>query len=97
MRYFWIGWCQEDSHDKVWGLIDLTPDVHYAGTYIAFWGRRGKKLQTKVHHKITRYEAERLCEAKTRKGYQRVQSLKNVYPEFEQDLEQTAVWGMLQA
>lgn len=97
MKFFWIGWCQEDNHDKVWGLIDLTQGEYSQGTYIAFWGRRGKKLQTKVHYGMTLYEAEKLCWSKQDKGYQKVRSLERVYPEFEQDLEQTAVWGLLQA
>lgn len=97
MRYFWIGWCREDNHDKVWGLIDITPAQTGLGTYIAFWGRRGKKLQVKVHHDLTFYEASRLCDKKEDRGYKRILTLDSVYPEFEQDLEQTAVWGMLKA
>ena len=23
INYKFIGWCQEDNHDKVWGVIDL--------------------------------------------------------------------------
>jgi hypothetical protein len=39
----------------------------------------------------------RLIDKKVDKGYKRVDKtdLDNVYPEFEQDLEQTAVWALL--
>jgi predicted DNA-binding WGR domain protein len=41
----------------------------------------------------------KLIDAKRNKGYKEVNKtdLDRVYPEFEQDLEQTAVWAMLSA
>lgn len=96
MEYYWIGWCREDNHDKVWGLIDLT-NGKYRGDYIAFWGRRGKKLQTKIHRNLSYYDAQKLCEKKEDGGYRTIKTLTDVYPEFEEDLEKTAVWSMLKA
>ena len=101
MNYHFIGWCKEGNHDKVWGLIRLSGDddnLQYGykkNNYVAFWGRRGKKLQTKIHHDIDRYDADKLCDKKTDGGYRPISTLKDVYPEFEQDLEKTAVWAML--
>jgi hypothetical protein len=104
INYKFIGWCHEDKHDKVWGVIDLgqaeKPDEWGMGgwtnKYITFWGRRGKKLQTKVsvqHH----YDVEKLIDKKRDKGYTRVDRsrLDTVYPEFQDDLEKTAVWALL--
>ena len=104
INYKWIGWCKEDNHDKVWGVIDLgraaQPDewgmASYDNKYVTFWGRRGKRLQTKIsvqHY----YYVEKLIDKKVDKGYMRVDRnrLDQVYPEFQNDLEQTAVWAIL--
>jgi hypothetical protein len=91
MKFSFIGWCKEDNHDKVWGAIEL-------GTmkYVTFWGRRGKKLQTKPLI-ISAYGLNQLIKQKTSKGYIGVDknNLDKVYPDFEKDLEQTAMWSML--
>jgi hypothetical protein len=91
MKYTFIGWCKEDTHDKVWGAIEL-------GTtrYVTFWGRRGKKLQTKSII-VSPYHLKKMINQKTAKGYISVDkdNLDKVYPEFEKDLEQTAMWSML--
>lgn len=104
INYRWIGWCHEDKHDKVWGVIDLgqTRSPNWTGiggwdhTFVTFWGRRGKKLQTKVSEQMP-YEIDRLIDSKEKKGYIAVDSkrLDAVYPEFQTDLEQTAVWAIL--
>lgn len=96
MKYFWIGHCKEDSHDKIWGMIMLPVSVPRGyNDYLTFWGRRGKKLQTKMYRSITVTEANRLCYKKEDRGYRTIERLDSVYPEFEQDLEQTAVWALL--
>ena len=103
MKYVHIGWCHEDNHDKVWGVILLAENVpvseawhFHTNKYVTFWGRRGKKLQTKMVNG-SEYDLERMFDKKLNKGYQSVdkQHLDQVYPEFEQDLEKTAVWALL--
>jgi hypothetical protein len=113
MKYEHIGWCREGTSDKVWGVICLEETVRpydspqgivegSNGKYLIFWGRRGKKLQTKLAHH-DRYWlddcVEDMFRKKLNKGYQEVnkQKLDEVYPEFQQDLEKTAVWATLQA
>ena len=106
INYKYIGWCHKDNHDKVWGVIDLgqaePSDEHDFGgwqrKYVTFWGRRGKRLQTKVsveHYNIV----DNLIDKKRDKGYVRVDRnhLDTVYPEFQADLEKTAVWAVLTA
>ena len=103
MKYKYIGWCKDEktNADKVWGAICLRePTTSYSGDgkYVTFWGRRGKKLQTKlvegslwdVHHPFLK---------KLDKGYKEIQEnqLDEVYPEFQQDLEKTAFWAALQS
>ena len=66
--------------------------------YVTFWGRRGRRLQTKVsveHH----YYVEVIIDKKKDKGYVQVDRnhLDTVYPEFQADLEKTAVWAVLTA
>lgn len=104
MNYVFIGWCKEDNHDKVWGIIQLALDVtgegggHYwaKNRYVSFWGRRGAKLQTKVFE-CEAYHANTMFKAKEKKGYKSIDrsELDKVYPEFQDDLEKTAVWAML--
>ena len=56
MNYHWIGHCKEGTSDKIWGMICLTNNGRYLEsapqTFVAFWGRRGKKLQTKIYSLI---------------------------------------------
>jgi hypothetical protein len=103
MNYEFIGWCKEGTHDKVWGVILLAKDVpvstawhFHTNKYITFWGRRGHKLQTKLFSS-SQFEAGEMCRKKVNKGYTRVnkERLDVVYPEFQSDLEKTAMWAML--
>lgn len=91
MKIEHIGWCQEDKHDKVWGIIRL-----HDLDCVTFWGRRGAKLQTKIV-KVSRWEAEDMFRKKQYKGYNRIEEyeLDEVYPEFQKDLEKTAFWATL--
>jgi predicted DNA-binding WGR domain protein len=101
MKYEFIGWCrdEEKNQDKIWTVIDLsegTLNWVVNRPYATVWGRRGKKLQHKIVH-ASAYDMSRLIDRKMDKGYKKVLKfeLDNVYPEFEQDLEQTAVWALL--
>lgn len=97
--YRFIGWCREDSADKVWGVIELAQETAHpynsVSKYVTFWGRRGNKLQTKVSSEYD-HDIIKLIRSKERKGYVRVSrdQLDEVYPEFQTDLEKTAFWAM---
>lgn len=100
MKFAHIGWCKEDNHDKVWGIILIregqgAPYLE-PNDYISFWGRRGAKLQTKAF-KGTTWTASEMFHKKKMKGYNEVSKdqLDLVYPEFQQDLERTAIWATL--
>ena len=99
INYHWIGHCKEGTSDKVWGLIRLTNNGKYpeydSQDYVAVWGRRGRKLQTKIHKGLWEWQARDLCDKKEDRGYKTISTLEDVYPEFEQDLEQTTVWALL--
>ena len=96
-NYFWIGHCKEGSSDKVWGILTIREDSDYKwqGDYVVFWGRRGAKLQTKIHKDTSEYTMERLADKKESKGYQKIDltRLNEVYPEFEKDLSKMAFWA----
>jgi predicted DNA-binding WGR domain protein len=109
MKYEFIGWCrdEEKNQDKVWICIHLSGsrmnpmDYNHLtwgaqGKYLTVWGRRGKKLQHKVVEAVG-YEMLKLINAKRSKGYALVDKteLDLVYPEFQEDLEKTAAWGLL--
>jgi hypothetical protein len=42
-EFHFIGWCNEDNHDKVWTCFKAQDK------WFCAWGRRGKKLQFKSH------------------------------------------------
>lgn len=98
MNYDFIGWCKDGTSDKVWICIQLNGD-NWGGTYATVWGRRGKKLQHKVIDHSNQWDMDKLVDSKRRKGYVDIDRTKLdvVYPEFEQDLEATALWAMLKA
>lgn len=99
MNYYkWIGWCKEDNHDKVWIIQQLGGD-NFSGRFVVIWGRRGRKLQHKIHEYMTRYQIYNLIQSKENKGYQSIDDkrLDSVYPEFKNDLEKTTVWALLSA
>ena len=103
MKYKYIGWCKDETAnaDKVWGAICLRePTASYRGDgkYVTFWGRRGKKLQTKIVEGSL-WDVHQPFLKKLDKGYKEIQvhQLDEVYPEFQQDLEKTAFWATLRA
>lgn len=96
MEFTHIGWCKEGIHDKVWGLVLVSKSEFGANQYLSFWGRRKAKLQTKLVT-CSKWHAADLFEKKLNKGYKEVniEQLNEVYPEFRDDLEKTAIWATL--
>jgi hypothetical protein len=96
LNFKFIGWCHDpkNNHDKVWGVIRLDDD-HLFGKVLIFWGRRGKKLQTKIDKNSIKLSG--LILNKEYRGYKSINAkrLDEVYPEFHNDLEKTAMWAML--
>jgi predicted DNA-binding WGR domain protein len=100
IKYEFIGWCRDEvkNQDKVWVCIQLPGGEWYNKKFLTVWGRRGKRLQSKLIE-TSIAEMDRLARSKDSKGYREIpeNKLHEVYPEFEQDLERTAAWGMLRA
>lgn len=94
MSYKFIGWCKEGVHDKVWGVIDLGDRLN--GQMLTFWGRRGKKLSTKLAF-YDRALCKLIDDKQDKKNYKEIDpaQLDKVYPEFKDDLERTAIWATL--
>jgi predicted DNA-binding WGR domain protein len=84
-----IGWCKDadENHDKVWGIIRRS-EYEYA----MFWGRRGKKLQTKIKE-MDNYAAGALIRSKRNKGYVEVpkDEVNACYESFGKDLFKLAL------
>jgi predicted DNA-binding WGR domain protein len=98
INYKYIGWCSVDNSDKVWACIQLSGGEWYNKKFLTVWGRRGKRLQSKLIETSVA-EMDRLIRSKDAKGYVEIpeDKLNQVYPEFKQDLEKTAAWSMLMA
>lgn len=95
MKYKFIGWCKEGVHDKVWVAISLDGD-DWNGNVLTVWGRRGKKLQTLMTK--NNGDLRKLIDSKQyKKNYRSIdpKRLDEVYPEFKDDLEKTAIWATL--
>lgn len=102
MDFKFIGWMNEDSHDKVWGIILFKKREDWRGPFdptydecVVFWGRRGKKLQ--MQRKTDDRDLARTLEKKIEKGYKQVEENKlyEVYPNFQEDLEMLTVMAAL--
>jgi predicted DNA-binding WGR domain protein len=93
--YKFIGWNNRDGADKVWGAIYMEDRTNIRPKVLIFWGRRGKKLQTKMDQEG--WDLDKLIREKTQKGYNQIDNrhLKTVYPEFQNDLEKTTMWALL--
>ena len=95
MDYKFIGWNTTDGADKVWGAIYMEDRTNIRPKVLIFWGRRGKKLQTKIDQEG--WALDKLIREKSEKGYKQIDNrhLKTVYPEFQNDLEKTTMWALL--
>jgi hypothetical protein len=102
MNIVCVGWCRDGTHDKVWGVISLTDRSTLRrwdeSKFVTFWGRRGQALRTKIET-TSQYYVEQDFEKKLGKGYTKisVEKLHEVYPEFREDLEKTAVLSILKS
>jgi len=95
MKYKFIGWNNRDGADKVWGVIYIEDRTRIRPKVLIFWGRRGKKLQTKIDREG--WDLDKLIREKSEKGYKIIGNyeLETVYPEFQNDLEKTTMWALL--
>lgn len=95
MNYKFIGWNNRDGADKVWGVIYIEDRTGIRPKVLIFWGRRGKKLQTKMDREG--WDLDKLIREKSEKGYKIIGNyeLETVYPEFQNDLEKTTMWALL--
>lgn len=95
MNYKFIGWNNRDGADKVWGVIYIEDRTGIRPKVLIFWGRRGKKLQTKIDREG--WDLDKLIREKSEKGYKIIGNyeLETVYPEFQNDLEKTTMWALL--
>lgn len=95
MNYKFISWNNRDGADKVWGVIYIEDRTGIRPKVLIFWGRRGKKLQTKIDREG--WDLDKLIREKSEKGYKIIGNyeLETVYPEFQNDLEKTTMWALL--
>jgi hypothetical protein len=98
VNYYFIGWCKDGKHDKVWIAIQLQKynfDTHEMGKVLTLWGRRGGSLRTKIV--VDDVDLDKLIRSKRNKGYEQYSTeyLEKVYPEFKADLEKQYIWSTL--
>jgi hypothetical protein len=105
IEFGFIGWCNEDNHDKVWGyFLRATGAEPWPGQTVTrddgwncciFWGRRGKAMQFKAD--VTGYELKKLSQSKLKKGYNKITSerLLEIWPTFIEEAEGKLMWEIL--
>lgn len=92
IAFKFIGWCNEENHDKVWVAFSV------GSKYYACWGARGKHLTFKEYG--TGWPSEReqnTVMTKKRKKYEEVDSfmLFSIFPNIEDDIEQKLMFAIL--
>jgi hypothetical protein len=104
MKLLHVGWCNKDSSDKVYAIIELKiisapysklPEYDSV-QYVRIWGPRGKSLRHKIDT-AQRYEIKNLFASKVKKNYIVIDETKlnELYPEFEEDLKEIGIWARL--
>lgn len=87
-----IGWCNEEGHDKVWVAFTVGEKAY------ACWGRRDKHLSFKDYGAGWRAEADQDTVIRSKKKkYQEVDSfmLFTIFPNIEDDIEQKLMFAIL--
>jgi predicted DNA-binding WGR domain protein len=98
-RFGWIGYCERDGSDKIWGWLftQTEPRSLKAGSVVhVFWGRRGKTLNFKSD---TASNAMKTAESKNRKGYDRINEdeFRSLWPDFDEMCQTKLTWHVLKS
>ncbi len=99
-----IGWCNTDNHDKVWGYFyrptpgrtDNSPWAKKFGwNVVIFWARRGHAMQFKAD--ISGKELDKLQRSKINKGYNSIRpdTLYKIWPTFDAEMKQKLSFEIL--
>jgi hypothetical protein len=95
----WIGRCQYDNHDKIWGwffYFQHESDRKTQNKCYSFWSRTGKTPSFKTHQ-YNKWEMKRLVSSKKDKGYNNIDltDLNKLWPTFYDDIENRFVLHIL--
>ena len=97
----WVGRCQYDEHDKIWGWFyyfwqgfsnytDAQPVCY------SFWARTGKTISFKKHD-FNKWSMNRLVRQKQDKKYSQLAhiGLEEIWPSFYIDIEERFIFFLL--
>jgi hypothetical protein len=99
-----VGWCNTDNHDKVWGYF-YRPTPHldensiwgkkFGWNVVIFWGGRGHAMRFKAD--VSGHELDKLQRSKLKKGYQRIrpETLYSIWPTFDEEMKQKLSFELL--
>jgi hypothetical protein len=94
-EFKWILHCNEDNHDKVWGVFSYGAPLVTGGVVYIFWGKRGKQMSFK---KTTLdYALTKTMRSKLDKGYREITeaTLLKGWPDFHDVLDMRLVFCTL--
>jgi len=91
VNFIWIGYCNRDNHDKVWGILcmnNFSGGVPHGTPVHIFWGGRGKSLSFKSDK--MNFPLHKLIDTKEGKGYRRISAtdLRSMCTDFDDTLKQ---------
>lgn len=96
----WVGHCQFDNSDKIWGWFFYNdPTVQQQGTAktaYAFWSRTGKTPSFK-RHAYSSWTTSKLVKEKVDRKYKEIniEKLVEMWPSFYEDIDNRFVFYML--
>lgn len=106
-EFAFIGWNNEDNHDKIWGYFYRptvvpetyrwdTPTKEYGWNVVRFWARRGQKINFKPD--VSGYELTKLRNQKEhKKNYVSISEAKllEIWPTFIEEAQDKLVWDIV--
>lgn len=97
----WVGRCQYDNHDKIWGWFYYFQHGYSKSSDIqpvcyTFWARTGKAISFKKHD-YNRWTLNRIVRQKEDKSYKPItlDHLNEIWPSFYHDIENRFIFFIL--
>lgn len=94
-EFKWIGRCQYDNIDKIWGVFRIKDRNKKPITWYAFWAVPGKRISISSHSST--YVIENLISKKESKGYKKItkDDLEIIFHNLYEHLEQSYIFKKL--
>lgn len=91
-EFKWIGRCQYDNVDKIWGVFRIKDGNKKPTAWYAFWAVPGKRISISSHSSV--YVIESLISKKGASGYKQIakRDLEQIFSNLYENLEQSYIF-----